>query len=346
MTHSSGTGPSPGTLALEPALQTIGASLLTEVRNQETKGRISDVFYDRLMELSTRDEKLKVELFRFVDALPALKTPESVARHLSEYLVLPDVQLPPGGAQLINFLGSNLPARLVLKTATGIGATTMAKRFIAGRNGREATSAIERLRRQNLTFTMDLLGEAVTSEHEALAYQKKYLELLEDLAVASKSWTRQAQTDTASWGDIPMVNVSIKLSSLYARFDPMARDATTEAVIARLLPIVRSAKEKGFIVNFDMEQNDFRDVTFHIFRTMFLMDEFRTWDNAGIVCQAYLKSAEADLLELRDYAVERGTAFWVRLVKGAYWDYETIISAQRGHPCPVWPFKPLTDACF
>ena len=346
MTHSSGTGPSPGTLALEPALQTIGASLLSEVRNQETKGRISDVFYDRLMELSTRDEKLKVELFRFVDALPALKTPESVARHLSEYLVRPDVQLPPGGAQLINFLGSNLPARLVLKTATGIGATTMAKRFIAGRNGREATSAIERLRRQNLTFTMDLLGEAVTSEHEALAYQKKYLELLEDLAVASKSWTRQAQIDTASWGEIPMVNVSIKLSSLYARFDPMARDATTEAVIARLLPIVRSAKEKGFIVNFDMEQNDFRDVTFHIFRTMFLMDEFRTWDNAGIVCQAYLKSAEADLLELRDYAVERGTAFWVRLVKGAYWDYETIISAQRGHPCPVWPFKPLTDACF
>jgi len=112
MTHSSGTGPSPGTLALEPALQTIGASLLSEVRNQETKGRISDVFYDRLMELSTRDEKLKVELFRFVDALPALKTPESVARHLSEYLVRPDVQLPPGGAQLINFLGSNLPALL------------------------------------------------------------------------------------------------------------------------------------------------------------------------------------------------------------------------------------------
>ena len=115
MTHSSGTGPSPGMLALEPALQTIGAALLSEVRNQETKGRISDVFYDRLMELSTRDEKLKVELFRFVDALPALKTPESVARHLSEYLVRPDVQLPPGGAQLINFLGSNLPARLVLE---------------------------------------------------------------------------------------------------------------------------------------------------------------------------------------------------------------------------------------
>jgi hypothetical protein len=50
---------------------------------------------------------------------------------------------------------------------------------------------------------MDLLGEAVTSEHEALAYQKKYLELLEDLAAASKAWTRQAQTDTAFWFAAP-----------------------------------------------------------------------------------------------------------------------------------------------
>lgn len=332
--------------ALEDSVQGLGRNLLAEVRVQETKGRLSDVFYNRLMELSTRDEKLKVELFRFVDALPALKTAESVARHLAEYLIRPDIQLPPGGNQLIQFLGSNYLARLTLKTATGIGATTMAKRFIAGRNGKEATAAIERLRGQNLTFTMDLLGEAVTSEHEAFAYQKKYLDLLDDLAAASRRWSRRPQTDEASWGPIPMVNVSVKLSSLYARFDPMARDATTEIVIDRLLPIVRSAKEKGFIINFDMEQNDFRDVTFHIFKTLFMMEEFRTWDNAGVVCQAYLKSAEQDLEDLRDYAISRGTPFWVRLVKGAYWDYETIISAQRGHPCPVWPHKPLTDACF
>jgi RHH-type proline utilization regulon transcriptional repressor/proline dehydrogenase/delta 1-pyrroline-5-carboxylate dehydrogenase len=36
----------------------------------------------------------------------------------------------------------------------------------------------------------------------------------------------------------------------------------------------------------------------------------------------------------------------VRLVKGAYWDYETIHAEQQGWPCPVWPKKALTDACF
>ncbi|MBY0307865.1 MAG: proline dehydrogenase family protein, partial [Phycisphaerales bacterium] len=35
-----------------------------------------------------------------------------------------------------------------------------------------------------------------------------------------------------------------------------------------------------------------------------------------------------------------------RLVKGAYWDYETINAEQRGWPCPVWPTKRETDACF
>jgi RHH-type proline utilization regulon transcriptional repressor/proline dehydrogenase/delta 1-pyrroline-5-carboxylate dehydrogenase len=36
----------------------------------------------------------------------------------------------------------------------------------------------------------------------------------------------------------------------------------------------------------------------------------------------------------------------VRLVKGAYWDYETIHAEQQGWPSPVWPKKALTDACF
>jgi RHH-type proline utilization regulon transcriptional repressor/proline dehydrogenase/delta 1-pyrroline-5-carboxylate dehydrogenase len=36
----------------------------------------------------------------------------------------------------------------------------------------------------------------------------------------------------------------------------------------------------------------------------------------------------------------------VRLVKGAYWDYETIHAEQQGWPVPVWSRKCDTDACF
>ena len=37
---------------------------------------------------------------------------------------------------------------------------------------------------------------------------------------------------------------------------------------------------------------------------------------------------------------------WVRLIKGAYWDYETIHAELMGWPSPVWRQKGQTDACF
>src|SRR5262245_8206064 len=40
---------------------------------------------ERLMEWSMGDESIKVQLFRFVDVLPLLHTPDSIARHLREY---------------------------------------------------------------------------------------------------------------------------------------------------------------------------------------------------------------------------------------------------------------------
>ena len=331
---------------IEISVQARGRRLLSEVRRQETKGTPTEWFYGKLMALTTREESLKVELFRFVDALPALKSPESVSRHLGEYLVRPDVPLPAIGVVGLKALASTRPTRALLAWASHFGAKSMAARFIAGRNGIEATAAIERLRKIPMTFTMDLLGEAVTSEAEALAYQKKYLDLVADLARVSQSWRRVAQLEDAPWGPLPKVNVSVKLSSLYARFDPMAADATVEAVRERLLPILREARRHGMFVNFDMEQHDFCSVTQRIFTEILSEPEFSDWSDVGIVCQAYLKRAEIDLLALRDWAAGRGTPVTVRLVKGAYWDYETILAAQRHLPVPVWSRKADTDACF
>src|SRR3954468_2283795 len=39
---------------------------------------------DQLMQWSMGDGAVKVQLFRFIDALPNLKTPEEVSRHLKE----------------------------------------------------------------------------------------------------------------------------------------------------------------------------------------------------------------------------------------------------------------------
>ena len=40
---------------------------------------------ERLMEWSMGDEDVKVQLFRFVDVLPLLRSPANITRHLREY---------------------------------------------------------------------------------------------------------------------------------------------------------------------------------------------------------------------------------------------------------------------
>src|SRR5207245_1591187 len=68
--------------------------------------------------------------------------------------------------------------------------------------------------------------------------------------------------------------------------------------------------------------------------------------DVGIAIQAYLQDTEADLEGLLRWVERRGTPVWVRLVKGAYWDYETVVAAEMGWPVPVFAQKFETDANF
>ena len=44
--------------------------------------------------------------------------------------------------------------------------------------------------------------------------------------------------------------------------------------------------------------------------------------------------------------LDRGAPITIRLVKGAYWDYETVLADQNGWAPPVWRTKAETDACY
>src|SRR5437764_14379482 len=114
----------------------------------------------------------------------------------------------------------------------------------------------------------------------------------------------------------------------------------------KLRPILRRARDLGAFVNYDMERYEHKNATLELFRTLFTETEFRDWPHVGIVIQAYLRDAENDLLDLLDWGRARGTRFAVRVVKGAYWDFEKIKSRQNGWPCPVFLQKPESDRNF
>ena len=222
-------------------------------------------------------------------------------------------------------------------------ALRMAKRFIAGTEVDEVLQAVGRLRKQGFAFTLDLLGEAIISEPEADNYQRAYLKLLEGMPPVVNAWPENRQLDCDHRGPIPRVNVSIKLSALCSTFDPIDPGGTTAAVQSRLRPLLRVAREQGAYVHVDMENYALKDLTLHIFRETLLEKEFRDFADVGIVIQAYLPEAEEDLRKLRAWVHERGTPIWVRLVKGAYWDFETVAAKARGWPIPVYQRKWQSD---
>jgi len=331
---------------VEQRTQAIGRDLWTHLKRRSPSVFERRWWLDHILEWAMQDESVKVQMFRFVDVLPMLRTSSSVTHHLQEYFDevrshLPyAVRLGLDVAQPDSLLGK----ALALNARTNAG--KMAARFIAGTRPDEIYQTVTRLRKSGLAFTLDLLGELVLSEPEADAYQQSYLDLLDDLAPRVESWLEDSLLDRDQAGYLPRCNVSLKLSALTSHFNPMDPAGTAKRVKARLRPLLQRARELDAFVNIDMEQFACKDLVLQIFQDICNEEEFRDWPNVGIVTQAYLLSAEDDLLRLRDWAEARGTPVWVRLVKGAYWDHETITADYRGWPCPVFREKWQSDRNF
>ena len=301
----------------------------------------------QLMGLSMGNEALKVQLFRFVDTLPYLNDPVDVNRHLREYLTEAKDDLPWFARWGLMVLPERGPAGRFLASQAKSNAERMARKFIAGSNVAEAVEAVRRLRSQKLAFTVDLLGEATITEAEADHVQQQYFDLLNGLTKEVNAWPEVAEIDRDDRGPIPRVNVSVKLSALFSQFDPIDPEGTTRSVAKRLRPILSLAKKTGAFVNFDMEQYSFKDTTLYAFKTILSEPEFRDWPDVGIAIQVYLNDTEADLKDLLNWAKNgRKCPVWVRLVKGAYWDYETVIARQNHWPIPVFTEKWQSDENF
>src|SRR5262249_31597075 len=160
---------------------------------------------------------VKVQLFRFIDALPQLQSAGSITRHLREYFHETRDRLPGWALFGMRFIpqGGWL-AGLLAKTARG-SAENLARKFIAGSNVDEALDAVENLRRKQQTFTVDLLGEATITEKEADKSQQDYLDLIEGLSGEVNAWPTIDLIDRDQRGPLARVNVSIKLSSLFSQ---------------------------------------------------------------------------------------------------------------------------------
>jgi len=347
--HSLSDGPPPEEdQRIEARVQQIGQQIFESVRGQKAGIWNKSFWQTQMMEWTTRNPVVKTQLFRFVDVLPVLKTVASKRDHLLEYLSRPNGQKSGSWPFFLSATTALLktPFQSLVTSVADRQVKEMAANFILGKRVEEVLPKVEALRKEEVAFTLDLLGEAILSEPEAAEYRDLYHHLLDGLGERSKAWGPVSAIDDSPLGAIPKVNLSIKISALDAMPDPIAWEPTLARLHERLAPLIEKAMKYEIFINFDMEQFSYREMTNELFRRILMDDRFKNYRHLGIVVQAYLKTAPADVSAWVEFAKQRKTPFTVRLVKGAYWDYEQVIAQQNGWEPPVFDHKWQSDVAF
>jgi RHH-type proline utilization regulon transcriptional repressor/proline dehydrogenase/delta 1-pyrroline-5-carboxylate dehydrogenase len=296
----------------EEALQALARSLYRQAAERKPSIFEPQDWLGKMIEWSLKDESLRVALFRFVDVLPSLDSAADVGRHLEEYFAKVDHAF----GSLV-FLAQALHAGWLFAPLVRQNVVRLARRFIVEEEPEALRSVLESLRAEPAAFTLDVVGEATVSDKEALVMQRRYLDLLQTLTSMAEGWPSVPQIDQSVAGILPRVNLSVKISSLHGRFDPLDPD-TEKIVRERLRPLFCEAARLKATLTVDMEQSVFKELTLAIFRELLEEEEFCSEPAAAIALQAYLHDTEKDLRGLIQWARERKRRIGVRLVKGAY----------------------------
>jgi len=297
-------------------------------------------WYTKVMDWSMKSTDFKTRMFRFVDVFPYLNSGHDILNHVREDFEDENGKLP-SLFQLGSSVGQLAPGLVSKSVEKNI--QDMARLFITGETPEDALKKLNENRKKGWAFTADLLGEATLSEAEAEDYKKRYIDLINTLHNESQSWEPDPILDQNHLGPIPQVNVSVKLSSLYSQIKVAAWDETKATLVERIKPIFRLAMEKNIFINIDMEHYEYKNLTIDVFKDVLRDKEFATYPHWGIVIQAYLKDSYKDCEKLVNFAKERGAPFTIRLVKGAYWDFEVIHAKQMDWPIPVYTLKENSD---
>ena len=263
---SAGNGAAVNEIGIEAEIQARGRRFLETVQPRRLIALSPDWWQERVMGWAMADPDFRVQLLRFVDVLPSLRTPAAVASHMRQYF--------GNDRHSVVRLGSALAGRPslrpVVSRAARAGVFAMAERFIGAPTVPDALPVLQRLAASGTAYTVDLLGEATLSDSDADAYRDRYLELVRGVA----SIHHPASADGQG-------NISVKLSSLAAHFEPAAPAASSLVVRGRLEPVLDEAMNAGLFVNIDLEQHRLRDLTYGIVNDLANTPRYSSWGHLG-----------------------------------------------------------------
>src|SRR3954453_14407292 len=184
-----------------------------------------------------------------------------------------------------------------------------------------------------LRYSFDMLGEGARTAGDAERYFNSYSRAIEAIGRSA---------DDRALPDRP--GISVKLSALHPRFEPLSHRRVMTEVVPRLIDLARRAKTYDLNFTVDAEEADRLELSMDVIAATAGDRALHGWDGFGLAIQAYKKGAKAVIDYIDELACALDRRMMVRLVKGAYWDTEIKRAQERGlDGYPVFTRKAMTD---
>ena len=222
----------------------------------------------------------------------------------------------------------------VIRTAVNQAIRELGNQFVLGENIRTAIENAKQF--PQYTYSYDMLGEGARTEADAKNYHLAYSHAISTLG-------KHSHYDSVAKNP----GISVKLSALHPRYEFAQRDQILVELVARTRSLAMLAQSANMGFNIDAEEADRLDLSLDVIETVLSEPSLKGWNGFGIVVQAYSKRAPYLLDTLYDMAKRLDRHIMVRLVKGAYWDYEIKQAQVEGlDDFPVFTRKCNTDVSY
>ncbi|MCK5121946.1 MAG: proline dehydrogenase family protein, partial [Methylococcales bacterium] len=341
------------------AIQHQAHSLVTSIREKKEQQTLVDAFLHEY-QLNSEEGVVLMEIAEALLRIPDLRTQDLF---LQEKLTTADwhKHLQHSDSLLVNFatqtldltgkveqqfkltdpvhqsIFSRVTSRLglpLIRTALKQAMQQLAYQFVIAETIEKAL--LQASQQANYLYSFDMLGEAALTANDAERYYNAYAQAITVLSKHAKN-------------DDPYTNpgISIKLSALYPRYEPLQHQQATQQISCQLLALVKKAHAANISVTIDAEESERLEMSLDIFGYVLSDPELKGWSGLGLAVQAYQKRALSTLHYLAALAKAQQCKIPVRLVKGAYWDSEIKRAQVNGlKDYPIFTHKTATDLSY
>ncbi|MDA9610908.1 bifunctional proline dehydrogenase/L-glutamate gamma-semialdehyde dehydrogenase PutA [Gammaproteobacteria bacterium] len=206
----------------------------------------------------------------------------------------------------------------------------LSQEFVMGRDFKDINKIPEI---NKSIYSFDMLGEAARNQKQSDIYYSAYENAIEEV------------------GKINLIKntnngVSIKISALCPSYEMRKYEDIKLTLIPKLISLTELGISKDVEITIDAEEQDRLSISLEIIKIMAQSQKIKDWPGFGMALQAYGKRS-MDSINWLEKVLKTRSSMHLRLVKGAYWDYEIKNSQVLSHiDYSVYTKKSITDLSY